>query len=367
MSVSVCPRRYSAIISSRSEVEVIRKTDPHLFEHHGGMSSPEFFYASIAESWIPRVVIVREGGQVAGAVYLKERKIAGVPSGILHGDSTLGSMVFSTPDRPRPVLDAALRALLGARRIRGIRLALPPGGPELEAIRDIGASFEADVSIANSEYHRVLPLGATYEEFLQSLGSKTRRNFRYYRRRFESRKYEYVDRIPWPEFCRASIELLKKSGIGADAQGVDRALRMFSVVARPLFSGLRDRDGRWMAILGGWHDTNGVILFMQMNDDKEYGLDSLSTVLRSYWFESLISKGERKLLFWAGVGPPLSRYSFPVPMVRAYLDSRSPSWRAARSLLKWARPVLPRRILSFADWIALPPTTGTSSDGSFRL
>jgi hypothetical protein len=74
MSVLAYPHRLSATISSRSEVELLQKTAPHLFEHRGCMSSPEFFYGSITETWIPRVAIVREGDQIAGAVYLKGKK-----------------------------------------------------------------------------------------------------------------------------------------------------------------------------------------------------------------------------------------------------------------------------------------------------
>ena len=323
------------------------------------MSSPRFFVASVTpRTWIPWVLVIKQGDQIAGLVYLKERKIAGIPSGILYGDSTLGAMTISEPDRHRSVLEASLRFLLSSARIRGVRLAVRPDAAELEDIGQISRSLGTDYYSQHAVNHLVLDLPPSYEQFLESLGSRTRRNFRYYRRRFEGRGGEYVNQMTWSEFRHASFELLNKSVVGADAEGLHRAHRILCSVDRPILSGLRDKSGEWLAILGGWRDPDPV-LFVQMNDDRDCGSESLSAVLRSYWIENLILHGERTLLFWAGVGLPLSRSCRPLPTIRVYVDSSSQGWRAVRSLLKSAVPILPRRLLPIADWIVPLSTTAS--------
>jgi len=313
--------------------------------------SLDFFLASLVERvWIPRIVVVHQGQRLRGAVFLKERKIGGVGSGVLFGDATLGTMLLAAPEERERVLEAALSHLMDGLRVRGIRLAAPPTGYEPECIRRVCASRSFLVKSVGTVNHVGLTLPDRYEHFLDSLGSRTRRNFRYYRRRAESCGHEYVGQMSWPEFRHAAGGLLKKSVVGAKPEGVDRAFRMFAAAERPVLSGLRDRRGEWLAILGGWQEPGHVMLFMQMNDDRERRADSLSTVLRAYWIESLISKGVGKLLFWAGVSAPLARYCDPVPTERFYLDSRSFAWKAARSLAQWIAPVLPQPALSLADW-----------------
>ena len=69
--------------------------------------------------------------------------------------------------------------------------------------------------------------------------------------------------------------------------------------------------------------------------------------------EHLIHMGYHELIFRAGVGPPLSRNTLPVPTIRASLDERYTPWRAVRYTFGALRHVLPRRAAEMADWVSV--------------
>ena len=79
-------------------------------------------------------------------------------------------------------------------------------------------------------------------------------------------------------------------------------------VGTPLFMGIRDRDGRWLSLLGGRRHHDGTEILWQMNRN---GLSaySLSIVMRSYFMEHEISHGMTKLYMEGGTAHPM-RFSF---------------------------------------------------------
>ncbi len=71
---------------------------------------PELFWATIQSGkWRPRVICVNCGQLVLGIAYFKERIVAGMPSGHLHGDSILREMIDAGSGNREQVLQAALR------------------------------------------------------------------------------------------------------------------------------------------------------------------------------------------------------------------------------------------------------------------
>jgi len=315
-------------------------------------------------AWIPRVVVVMQADVIVGVVYAKERSLAGIRTGLIHADATLGDMVASAAGREEPVFRQAVSALLTAPGIRGVRISVPPDGFETVAAREIASSLRVDLSQAPLENHVVLPLPPCYGDFVNGLRSKTRRNFRYYRRRSEAAGHRYVEGMSMSQFSGAAARLLEKSVTGAERDGITRAKEMLSLAHSPFLAGLQTRDGEWVGILGGWCEGERAVLFFQMNDDRDHAGDSLCVVLRGYLIEYLIARGIRSLLFWAGAGRPYSEYSHPVPAVALYLDRRSPLWRACRSLVRSVGPVWPRRFAWVADWIVSSLKRSSASNGS---
>ena len=314
---------------------------------------PRFYFASVQRStWIPLAVVVSCAGSTVGIVYAKERKVAGFPLGLIYADATLGSMVVAEPAHREPVVEAALRGLIGHRGIRGLRLLIPSAGIEHDVIKRILDSRPLDVHQVVVEHHCVLELGPSYDAFLEKLSKKTRRNFRYHRRRFEALGHFYVEKVPPAEFQRAAFDLLEKKVVGADQNGIERALGMLAMIKNPIFAGLRHQNGEWLSILGGWYEGDYGVVFFQMNNDRDYPHSDLCIVLRGYLIEAMIAAKVPNMLFWDGVGAPLRRYCRLIPSIGVHLDIPSFGWRTLRRLIGLANIFLPARIRVMASWVA---------------
>jgi hypothetical protein len=313
--------------------------------------NPRFYLASIDKDvWIPRVVAVTEPGSTVGVVYAKERKFAGIPTGLIYADATLDAMVVAKPEHRERVFEIAVSQLVNGRGFRGLRILVPPEGYENRAIERILGSRRLDVRRTRVENHSVLDLASSYESFLAGLGSRTRRNCRYYRRRFES-VGEYMPDVSFPEFQSVAMRMLEQSVVGARRSQVDRALRMLAAVDRPILVGLRRHDGEFLSIVGGWYEFDRAVVVFQMNNERANPQSSLSLVARGYLIEALIAQGVRRLLFWAGTGAPLGRYCYFLPTTSIYLDTPGLVWRTLRGVAARAGALLPRRLAEFASWI----------------
>jgi hypothetical protein len=244
------------------------------------------------------------------------------------------------------------------RSTLGLRLLLPPDGYEIQILESLVRQYRVDYAAVPAEHHLRLPLGHSYDEFLNGLGSRTRRNFRYYRRKSEADGNAYVENVPLAEFRKAAEALLQQKVVGADRNGVSRAFAMFAQARRPILAGLRDKNGNWLSLLGGWFEDGRPIVFFQMNSDKHHSRSSLCLVLRGYFFEKLIQSGIRSVVFWAGVGEPLNRYSTPIPAVSVYVDKRQMLWSGFRRVIASGVRRLPREMAWRANWIL--PNSGSA-------
>lgn len=347
----------TAVLSSPNEILALGESAHALLSRGTISMQPKFFLSTISPKiWAPRAVVVHQGSAPAGIVYFKERRAAGFLTGVVFGDSSLDSMIVAAVADREWVFRAAVDALLQQKRVQSLRLVVAPGSPELSTLLAL-AGKSLDVSQTPIDYHSVLELPSSYEGFLDGLGSRTRRNFRYYRQRSEAADHCYVEEISFPEFHEIAFSLLKESVVGADLKGVKRALNIFAAVDRPLLVGLREKNGEWLSILGGWYESDRAIIFFQMNSDKKHARFSLSTVLRAHLIESLIENGTDRLVFWAGVGGPLSRYVKPVPAVAVYVDAQNLAWRTLRRFINSHRNWVPALL---GEWVG-GPSNGCSA------
>jgi hypothetical protein len=255
---------------------------PRLLANLPATFGPRFFFASLTRcAWAPRVVVVKRAEEIEGIVYVKERKLVGLETGMIFGDSALGTMVVAAPGLGEVVLERALDFLLDQARIRSVRLLVPPTGPERAILERVAARRHAEFLHREEFHHHVVPLAGSYDGFLKSLTFKARRNVRYYRRRYEAAGHHYIAHMDLAEFRRVAASLLDRGVTGGIREAVTRALDMFSHADSPLLAGLRRRDGEWVAILGGWSEGDRPIVFFQLNNDRDYKADSLSVVLRA--------------------------------------------------------------------------------------
>jgi hypothetical protein len=196
-------------------------------------------------------------------------------------------------------------------------------------------------------------LADTYDRFLDGLGSKTRRNFRHYRRRFETSGHHFIERLSMDELRAATLDLIPKSEFTSRWQQLDFEVPLETVAAanRPLAIGLKHQNGEWLGVLGGWFTPSGAVLRIQLNNERDFGSESLSLVLRGYLIELLIRQGLQELVIWSDTGPPLSRYVSYVPTVGIRFDVPKYSWRIAGWFISAIMPVLPKRLAAAAQWV----------------
>jgi hypothetical protein len=116
--------------------------------------------------------------------------------------------------------------------------------------------------------------------------------------------------------------------------------------------GLKHRNGEWLSVAAGWRSSGRATMFIQLNNDREYGNASLSVVLRAHLIETLIRKGIPELVFWSGSAAPLSRYASPIPAIAVHLDTPAFGWRLFRSVIGRSVPWIPRWVAADVGWLA---------------
>ncbi len=322
---------------------------------------PRFYLASISPtSWIPRVVVIFRDQDIVGVVYAKERKVIGISTGLIFIDTVLDSIVTDGSISKEQLLAKAINRLFTNGHVRGLRLFIPPGKADHLAVQSAILAQSLDRCYTAIDHHAFLHLPAEYESFLQQFGKHTRRNFRYYRRGFESAGGQYAAEMTFTDFRRAALRLGSKAVVGADREGLNRALSMLATVKRPLLVGLRI-DGEYVSVLAGWHESDSATVFVQVNDDRDYAKMSLSVVLRGYLVEELIRQGVHTLLFWAGVGEPYLSQCEGGRTICAFLDRADFFWRAVRGVVQRSIAWLPKPIVDHLQWIVPEPIHRTRS------
>jgi hypothetical protein len=361
-TISSLASEYSGVLlSAATKIRDLKEVAGQLAQQDEPMLDPAFFLGSVSKGWAPRAVVVYTGPDVAGILYAKERVISGISTGVVYADGSLGGMLLVREQHRQDVFRVALETLLSSPGIRGVRLRVLRDGGDLDAIGQLVVSRSLDVQYSLIEhddsplwkYHAHLSLTDNYERFLSRLGSTTRHNFRYYRRRFEASGHRFIDRLSPDELRSAALELAPKSKFVTSWRNleIENGLKMVAASSRPLAIGLKHQNGEWLSVIGGWYRPRGGVLCFQCNNDCDFGSDSLSIVLRAYLIESLIGQSLEELVIWADTRGPLSRYVSYVPAVGVRLDLPTCSWRVARLLISTARPFLPRRLAAAAQWI----------------
>jgi len=354
---------YSAVVlSSHTEIRQLRDVASRLMLQEDPTLAPDFFLASLYKGWRPRVVVVSCDREAVGIMYTKERIIYGIPTGIVYSDGALGGTLLANPLRHQKAFSLAVETLLASPGIHGVRLRVVRSGEEHEAVRHLCASRSVLSRDSRIEYqdfplgqsHAHLSLAHTYDQFLAGLGYTTRHNFRYYRRRFEESGHRFAEHLSIEELQSAALELRPKSKFAArwHQRKIEKGLNMVAAASQPLAVGLKHHNGEWLGVIGGWYRPGGAVLCFQCNNDRDFGPDSLSVVLRTYLVEVLIRQGLEELVIWHGTRPPLSRYVSYVPVIGVSLDQPTYSWRAVRWLVSMVGPRLPRRLADTARWIA---------------
>jgi hypothetical protein len=206
-----------------------------------------------------------------------------------------------------------------------------------------------------------LPLEETFDGTLAKIGTRTRRNMRYYRKRAEAELgcvFAPMVQIDKREFLDFNRECM----YAVPAKVAFWRYQSLKNLETPLFMGIKDRSGRWLSLLGGRRHHGGTEILWQMNRS---GLSpySLSIVMRSYFMEHEIAHGMTKLYMEGGTAHPM-RFSFVNDKVTDLVVVR-------RSRLGVVVPTLANLFIKPDNELALmlldKSLYGSSPNGSRRL
>jgi hypothetical protein len=342
--LSVCLTPLTAtIVSTAAEIQELTPVVSSLVTEPG-MLAPRFFLASLLPRHCrPCVVVVSQGSRVAGLLYGGERIVAGIPTGIVLGDNTLGTMVVARPEEMESVLHCAIQALLKHKAALRLRV----GSQRLAFLQAESAEADAEYHHYPEVHHAHLELPRTYDEFLTKVRRPTRHNLCRYRRRSELAANEFCPDQPFTNFCIAAKRLFPKTPYPPPEPIFQQSLAMIEASSSRLLIGLHRKGGDWISVAGGWYVGDSAFLALQLND-RTCARESVSLVLRSYLIEKLINQGIRKLVFWNGTSAPLRFYTTPREEFTVYIDSRSHPWRLIRLACIALAKLAP---ITFGKWL----------------
>ena len=256
----------------------------------------------------PYLVLVMKSGappslqrleDVHGAVLLFEYRVLGIPTGAFSTDDWAGFRTVIAPEPARAAVSSMAADALLARDARMVLISygrlLNVGSPFVPAMRSsaIWASGKRPVAMT-------LMLEPTVKATLAKLGKSTRFNLGYYRRRLQAAEpCEFVD-----DACGLlqdhELEGLNSTSLNPIDPGEFR-LQYQCACSLPggFLLGLRNRQGKWLSLIGGWRQGDVTVLHWQMNA-AGYEKFSLGTAMRSYFLEHEVERGAKKLIYYGG-------------------------------------------------------------------
>jgi len=345
----------ASIVSNASEIRDLTAFVSSLLPDPG-MLAPRFFLASLLPRHCrPCVVVVSQGRRIAGLLYGGERMVAGIPTGIVLGDDTLGTMIVARPEEIDSVMHCAVEALLKHKTALRFRIA----SDRLALFQAETAKANAEIHFCPVEHHAHLELPRTYDEFLAKVRRSTRHNLYRYRRRSELAGNEFCPDLPFSDFCAAAKRLFPNAAYLSPQRKLQWSLAMIEATPSRFLIGLRRRGGDWIGLAGGWYAGERAYLAFQLND-RTCARESVSLVLRSYLLEQLINRGIRELVFWSGTSAPLRFYTTRREEFTVYIDSQSHPWRLVRRACITLAKLAPVKFGKWLSWEA-PAASGKLS------
>ncbi len=249
----------------------------------------------------PLIVAIWRGRRLKGILFGRQRRWFGF-SGVTHLDCGQGEYSWiSRDEESHNGFALALQTLLSARRVHSVSamMTVPLREPFLTVAKALpGVSVETSFCIGRS----TLILRPSYEEYLRSLGPRTRETLRRYRRKAAAVRWRFepaldasaldaavhylVDRQRTSRHSRASLRELVAS-VAAQGQGT--------------FCGLFTPEGEPISVVIGWREGATANLVAQLNHNgARYERANISTVMRSCLIEDLIARGVGELTVVAG-------------------------------------------------------------------
>ncbi len=296
--------------------------------HPEAMQDLGFFLSKPgAMTRVPHLLLVSRGKmfdaknpqleELWGVLLIFEFRTMGWPTGgFATNDRSGRSTLLALPGYEHEVMALAVKALMKL----GARVALVSYRNESQGQAQVLHAPEKPLLQVEAGQWRVarwatrersiagyLPLETTFDATLAKIGQRTRSNLRYYRRRAEKQlgcTFHPEVQITREALLAFNEQCMYAVPAAAAAWRYD-SLKELSV---PLLMGLKDGAGQWLSILGGRRYGGRSEILWQMNRDG-HAVDSLSTVMRSYFIEHEIAQGSTRLYIEGGTPQPI-RFSF---------------------------------------------------------
>jgi hypothetical protein len=303
---------------------------------------------------IPCLILVGEAENLLGAVLLFEYRAGfGRTRVFATADGSGRRDVLARPEMRAAVAAFAARTLveMGAQIVHlafsethldleDSPLTVPSSGMAEQAIaaefRVNSRRVQAEWTLLEREIPAFLPLLPSFNQTLARIGQRTRSNLRYYRRRAEldlGCTFEPRVEISREEF----LAFNRECSYAVEDSLAEFRYRMLGGLPNAGLRGIRDREGRWLSLVGLRRQNRFAEIDWQMNR-ADLPAHSLATVLRSYLIEHEIAQGSTRLYIEGGTPQPIIR-SFAKRRI-AELTVRRDSWYV-RLLERFASVVFP--------------------------
>ncbi len=302
------------IFTGRKQVAVAAPTVEAMRRAYGldaDMTTDMGWFVSRTVLWgnSPIVVLVDQGTKPVAAVLLYQRRFCGIPTGVIKGGNGSGDgVVVAPPPLRTAALQAALAKVLSLPLTHTVLVAARGVDAQAAQIRpqdELGAQWRA------REVETHLSLAGGFEGFMSRLRTRSRRNYRYFRRRAESELgIVFVPSLTNAEAGQAVEEL---HGVSMFPVPRGRAMRFQAAIQDTPDSfamGVRDQSGRWLSYIAGWRHADATFVEWQLNH-HEFAAASLSTVMRTYFLEHEAMAGVGEIVFVGGTSAALARYCKP--------------------------------------------------------
>jgi len=270
---------------------------------------PWFVARTVAWRNSPVIAVLEENDRPVAAVLFYGRQQFGIPTGVIKGGNRSGDgLVVAAEGHRIAALQAAIAAALALPWVHMVLVSMR-GEATPEAMASATPSF--DCVWHSREVSTHLSLAGGFEGFLSRLRPRSRRNYRYFRRRAENELgLAFLPNLRPDDAMQAVAEL---HGIAMHPVPRARAHRLEAAIRDTpgyFAMGVRDAAGRWLSYLSGWRQPEGTFVEWQLNRHDMPAV-SLSTVMRTYLLEHEAASGVMQVVFVGGTSAALGHYCAP--------------------------------------------------------
>ncbi len=261
-------------------------------------------------------VACTQGDKLVAVVFATEHYVRGVPSGYaVGGDYSGRGLLLCHAEHESAVLRASIEHMFAAG-VHSLHVRLLPKTHTKISVPGVVMKYLDSVVPGDR-----LMLDSDYDKFLGTLGKHTRRNIRNFARKAAQAGIEFVPSLTKEEYEAGVARLNAETAFQAEPLRLARDERLLALYDGGLRMGLRNQEGKLVAILCGFMRGGRFHLLTQLNDMALERL-SLSMVLRGHAINHLISEGCGELQFMGGSSLIFGRFCSPLIYRSIFIDKK---------------------------------------------